>query len=77
MQHLKIKAKSRENFGKKGAADARREGMIPCVIYGGGETVHFSIEATNTHTNTCVCKKGPKSKIYKQRRIMELKVSFN
>ncbi len=46
MQTIQIKGVKRENFGKKGAKDIRRENLIPCVLYGnGGETVHFSVEA--------------------------------
>lgn len=44
MQHLEIKAVSRNGFGKKESADIRRAGSVPCVVYGGGETVHFSVE---------------------------------
>lgn len=47
MQHLSIAGKSREGFGKKDAKQIRREGQIPCVVYGGGDTVHFSLEATD------------------------------
>ena len=46
MQTIQIKGVKREQFGKKGAKDIRRENLIPCVIYGnGGETIHFSVEA--------------------------------
>ena len=45
MQTIQIKGVKRDNFGKKGAKDIRREGLIPCVIYGnGGESIHFAIE---------------------------------
>lgn len=33
----------RENVGKKDAKKNRREGKIPCVLYGGKEQVHFTI----------------------------------
>lgn len=46
MQHLTIPAKARGVFGKKEAKQIRREGHVPCVVYGGGETIHFSLEAT-------------------------------
>lgn len=45
MQHLSIPAQARGVFGKKEAKQIRREGHVPCVVYGGGETVHFSVEA--------------------------------
>lgn len=34
----------RENVGKKDAKKARREGRVPCVLYGGKEQVHFTID---------------------------------
>ncbi len=43
MKTLEIKAVKRDAFGKKATKATRREEMIPCVIYGGGETVHFSV----------------------------------
>lgn len=46
MQHLTIPAQARGVFGKKEAKEIRRQGHVPCVVYGGGETVHFSVEAT-------------------------------
>lgn len=44
MKHLEIKANSRTGFGKKETAALRRDNLVPCVIYGGGETVHFSVD---------------------------------
>ena len=43
MKTLQISATKREGFGKKSAKAYRREGLIPCVIYGGGENVSFAI----------------------------------
>lgn len=34
----------RENVGKKDAKKNRREGKVPCVLYGGKEHVHFSLD---------------------------------
>jgi len=42
MKSLSIEAKVRENKGSKTAAELRRNGEIPCVVYGGTETIHFS-----------------------------------
>jgi large subunit ribosomal protein L25 len=42
MKSLTIEAKVRENKGSKYAAELRRKGEIPCVLYGGSETIHFS-----------------------------------
>lgn len=33
----------RENVGKKDAKKNRREGKVPCVLYGGKEQVHFTV----------------------------------
>ncbi len=41
MKSLTLEAKERKDFGGKQAAQLRREGMIPCVLYGGSETLHF------------------------------------
>ena len=46
MKTFEIKAEVREGKGKKLANKLRKQGMVPCVIYGGEETVHFS---TNEH----------------------------
>ena len=45
MKTIQIAAVKRDVFGKKASKAARREGMVPCAIYGGEETVHFSVEA--------------------------------
>ena len=44
MKTLEIKATKRDGFGKKAAKAYRREGLIPCVIYGGGEEVAFTVD---------------------------------
>ncbi|WP_298062321.1 50S ribosomal protein L25/general stress protein Ctc [uncultured Rikenella sp.] len=45
MKTLEIKGTPRTEFGKKSTNVVRRAGNVPCVIYGGGETVHFSVPA--------------------------------
>jgi len=45
MKTLSINATPRSDFGKKASKAIRREGQVPCVIYGGGETVTFSVNA--------------------------------
>lgn len=45
MKTLEVKAAKRADFGKKAAKAVRREGLIPCVIYGGGEEVAFTVDA--------------------------------
>ncbi len=44
MKHLEIPAKKRENFGKKASKAVRYGDSVPCVIYGGGDTTHLSVE---------------------------------
>ena len=42
MKKVSISGSLRENVGKKDAKKNRREGNIPCVIYGGEKQIHFS-----------------------------------
>lgn len=42
MQVVNIKGELRTALGKKGAKATRNQGLIPCVLYGGDEVVHFS-----------------------------------
>ena len=44
MKHLTLKAELRTEFGKKAAKACRREGQIPCILYGGGEEVAFTVD---------------------------------
>ena len=41
---IAVKAAKRADFGKKAAKAVRREGLIPCVLCGNGETVSFSVD---------------------------------
>ena len=43
MKSIVIEGSARADFGKKATSKLRNEEMVPCVIYGGGETVHFSV----------------------------------
>ncbi|NOZ47192.1 MAG: 50S ribosomal protein L25/general stress protein Ctc [Chlorobi bacterium] len=43
MQSIELKGNIRENVGNKYAKKLRKENLIPCVLYGGKENVHFSI----------------------------------
>ena len=45
MQTLQINGTARNDFGKKFAKAARREGQVPCIVYGGGEEIAFSVDA--------------------------------
>ncbi|MFW5890313.1 MAG: 50S ribosomal protein L25/general stress protein Ctc [Marinilabiliaceae bacterium] len=42
MQTIELKATKRENLGKTATKNLRNEGRVPCVLYGGDETVHVS-----------------------------------
>jgi len=44
MKSINIVATKREDLGRKATNALRREKMVPGVIYGGKDTVHFSIE---------------------------------
>jgi large subunit ribosomal protein L25 len=45
MKSISIKGSERENVGKKATKAVRDAGMVPCVIYGGSQPVHFQAEA--------------------------------
>ena len=42
MKTIEIIGYQRANLGKAAAETIRKEGLVPCVLYGGGEQVHFS-----------------------------------
>lgn len=44
MKKVSLSGSLRENVGKKDAKKVRREGLIPCVIYGGKEQVQFTVQ---------------------------------
>ena len=45
METIQIHGVKRENFGKKGSKDVRRNGLIPAIVYGGSEeAVHFALD---------------------------------
>lgn len=41
MKLLEIKCSKREKVGKKESKKLRKQGDVPCVLYGGGENIHF------------------------------------
>ena len=41
MKTLEIKGSPRETTGKKDSKQLRKDGKVPCVLYGGKENVHF------------------------------------
>lgn len=44
MDTVVINGVPREGLGKKTARAARKEGQVPCVIYGGGDNVSFTVK---------------------------------
>jgi large subunit ribosomal protein L25 len=47
MKSITIEGQLRSEFGKKATRQVRSEGLVPCVIYGGAETVNFSAPAVS------------------------------
>ncbi|MCK9163086.1 MAG: 50S ribosomal protein L25, partial [Bacteroidales bacterium] len=47
MKTVSMSGSLRQNVGKKDAKSLRREGRVPCVVYGGEEQVRFSVLATD------------------------------
>ena len=45
MNTVSITAENRTNLGKKGTRAVRAEGKIPCVLYGSGDPLHFTVPA--------------------------------
>jgi len=43
MKNLQLTGTLRPDFGKKAAKAVRKEGNVPCVLYGGEEVVHFQL----------------------------------
>jgi large subunit ribosomal protein L25 len=43
MKLFELKGSKRESIGKKAAKAYRKESLIPCVLYGGEEVVHFAV----------------------------------
>ncbi len=44
MKTVSLSGSPRENVGKKDAKSLRKQGLVPCVIYGGKEQIHFSLD---------------------------------
>ncbi len=44
MKSLTIKGSKRESVGKAATKALRNAGSVPCVLYGGGEPMHFSAD---------------------------------
>jgi len=44
MKTVSMSGSLRENVGKKDAKKQRKQGKVPCVLYGGEQQIHFSLE---------------------------------
>lgn len=44
MKSITIQGKLRDELGTRSAKNLRKEGYVPCVIYGNGENIHFYTE---------------------------------
>src|SRR5690554_8102998 len=44
MKSISIKGQERESVGKAATKAARNAGLVPCVVYGGEQPVHFTAE---------------------------------
>ncbi|HEY5499441.1 MAG TPA: 50S ribosomal protein L25/general stress protein Ctc [Bacteroidales bacterium] len=49
MKNLKLNCIARAEYGKKAAKIVRKEGNVPCVLYGGEEVVHFQLLENDTN----------------------------
>ncbi|MBP8959537.1 MAG: 50S ribosomal protein L25/general stress protein Ctc [Bacteroidales bacterium] len=47
MKTLEINGSLRKSTGKKDAAILRKSNMVPCILYGGKENIHFSTHENN------------------------------
>ncbi len=47
MKKVSLSGSPRANVGKKDAKAQRREGMVPCVVYGTGEQTFFTVDEVN------------------------------
>ncbi len=46
MKIISMSGSLRENVGKKDAKALRRQGKVPCVLYGGESQIHFGMDAS-------------------------------
>lgn len=49
MNTIDLTGTPRTNLGTKYAAQLRRTKQVPCVLYGGENTLHFSVDAASLH----------------------------
>ena len=75
MKSITIEGSERESVGKKATKAVRDAGMVPCVIYGGDQPVHFAAEekafknlvyTPNAHTVVIELNNGKKADVILQ-----------
>ena len=44
MKTVSMSGSLRESVGKKDARKNRQQGLVPCVVYGGDEQIHFTLD---------------------------------
>ena len=44
MQTVSLSGSLRGNVGKKDAKVLRQQGLVPCVLYGGEDQIHFHLD---------------------------------
>ena len=47
MKSIEIKVEVRKSTGKKESVNLRKQGKVPCVIYGGSENIHFAAKVND------------------------------
>ncbi len=49
MKTFDLAGEVRQEVGKKATKEVRKSGTVPCVLYGGGENVHFTVTEGAIH----------------------------
>ncbi len=49
MKTFDLAGEVRQEVGKKATKEVRKSGTVPCVLYGGGENVHFTVTESAIH----------------------------
>jgi large subunit ribosomal protein L25 len=44
MESISIKGSVRKSLGKADAKALRNQGLVPCIVYGGEENIHFNVD---------------------------------
>jgi large subunit ribosomal protein L25 len=44
MESISIKGSVRKSLGKADAKALRKQGLVPCIVYGGEENIHFNLD---------------------------------